>query len=163
MLSIINIEGMRNQKKKTKRVGYLKVLAIWKWNRGGGSMFLPSDMIDWARQREAQGSLPPASRRKQRPTWWLWCKVGSHYDGEQMYSVVWEIEKGRFISRGQRHIWRGKSSEDQAEDGGLIATQGHGIFQAWAAARAYIWVHGPDAATVCVDVQDSWYQQRLRW
>lgn len=28
------------RKKNTKRVGYLKVLAIWQWNRGGGSMFL---------------------------------------------------------------------------------------------------------------------------
>lgn len=66
-----------------------------------------------------------------------------------MYSVVWEIETGWFIYCGPRHIWRGKSSEDQVEDGGLIATQGHGIVQPWAAARAYIWVHDPDAATVC--------------
>lgn len=38
--------------------------------------------------------------------------------------------------------------------GGLIATHGLGDVGAWAAAGAHVWIHGPDAATVCVDAYD---------
>lgn len=69
MLSIINIEGHEEirKKKKPKRVGYLKVLAIWQWNRGGGSMFLPSDIMDWERQKDSQagrGQTAPGFEEK---------------------------------------------------------------------------------------------------
>ena len=39
--------------------------------------------------------------------------------------------------------------------GGLIVTQGHGDVWAWAAAGSYVWVHGPDTATVGVGVHGS--------
>lgn len=38
--------------------------------------------------------------------------------------------------------------------GDFIASQGHGLVLAWAAVRAHVWVHGPYAATDCVDVHD---------
>lgn len=45
--------------------------------------------------------------------------------------IVWygrekERETERVMSYGQRHIWRGRSNEEQAEVGDLTATQGLG-------------------------------------
>lgn len=38
-----------------------------------------------------------------------------HFYSEQMNAVVWERETECFISCGQRHIWRGESSEEKVE------------------------------------------------
>lgn len=50
---------------------------------------------------------------------------------------------------------KGKSDEERAEEGGFVATQGHGDVWAWAAAGTCVWVHGSETAVVCVGVQSS--------
>lgn len=72
-----------------------------------------------------------------------------------MYGVVWWGEREWFMSCGERQIRRGKSSGEQVDVGSLIASQAHGNVSFWATVGTHIWVHGPDAAVVCVDVPGS--------
>lgn len=54
-----------------------------------------------------------------------------------------------------RGISEGVKVEERAEMGGPIATQGPGDVWAWAAASVYVWIHGPVAGMLYVDVPGS--------
>lgn len=71
----------------------------------------------------------------------MWCGMG---DGAGR-GASFPVDKGI----------KGKSDEERAEEGDFVATQVHGDVWAWAAAGACVWVHGSEAAVVCVGVQGS--------
>lgn len=54
----------------------------------------------------------------------------------------------------EAYLWRGNGKE-RAATGGVIVTQGHCNVWAWAAARAHVWVLGPDATEMWFDVCSS--------
>lgn len=60
---------------------------------------------------------------------------------------------------GERQIRTGEGSEERVDLGGPLAISSHGTFQAWAGAKAHVWVHDPATAAVCIDVHGSCYQQ----
>lgn len=49
----------------------------------------------------------------------------------------------------ERQVWRGEGSEQQADMGGMLATRDH------------VWVFDSNAATVCVDICDFYFYQRM--
>lgn len=55
-------------------------------------------------------------------------------------------------------MFRVHGSEEPADEGGLLATQGHGDVGAQVGAKGHVWICSPDAAVVvCVDLRDSCY------
>ena len=72
------------------------------------------------------------------------------------YMVWYRKERERetewFMCCGERYNRRDESSEQRAEMGGLIVTQGCGEVWCWSVAGAHVWVYGPDKAVVCFAV-----------
>lgn len=91
----------------------------------------------------------------------FWCQaVGTIIVSKYMLGFGSEREAKWFMYCGERQVWRGKGSEEKADVGSLLAIQGLGATQSWAAAKGHGWVNGPAAAAVCVNVHGTCYHQR---
>lgn len=94
--------------------------------------------------------------RKQSPyaTTWLTC----HCDVEPCGGEIGVKEKQNGLSTvkrggsGIRDVWGARNS--------WAATWGHGKVLTCAATEGYVWIHGPAAAGVCVDVHGLCHHQR---
>lgn len=78
----------------------------------------------------------------------LWCWVIRCHYGEQIYSG---LPLHIYLSTG------GEGNEDWIDVGGLLVTHCHSNIWTWVVAQNHVWVYGPAASTVCVDIHISCY------
>lgn len=112
--------------------GQLGTIRISLWRR---DMVLLSAMIDPVGQGDPQtglGQFAWALRKKQEPTRHLVLAI-SRWANVRCGMGERDRQTERFMSSGQRHIWRGERGEELTEVSVLIATQGDGYVWAWVA------------------------------
>lgn len=59
---------------------------------------------------------------------------------------------------GKRRDWSSLGGEEEADNGGLCCHHGHCDIPAWVAAKSHIWVRGPAAVSISVDVCERAWQ-----